>query len=1606
MNKILLPSGGTINVDFESDDYAYVQNKKASSMYSILGFGSSKSPTTAQQANNLLYALGVEYDHIYINLSKPITTTNAIEQQKELQERFFENTKQLYMKLAVVMPSTPGIAGTEYIPVYADIKSFGIVPNTSGTVAYVEVERVANKNTPMVQQALQFLKQQLPGKAYKGYDMSESGGIKAVITALSGMGDAMKALKIGDDNVLKRNNKCKEILLAKSFVRLTNPFGKKMGGGLRVKRVKISDSWNKMTNQLAATYGQEYKYTTTTLVNGKKEEISSGVAAWEPSIGSDENPFKEIMRFFDNNKKGPFNYGAVEMPLGEAFYPSPTVGYSKVEVLSIHRDTVKNLPTRQVTEFYTTKDFPYKSSSTQLSDPTANVKYEPKAILQLLKINMKKAVTQSQGFLVEMNDMNGKVKIQSIYSAIDSINPISSTYNHYNIEKATDNTFKFNHQLPVIKNAEGVISSSIIGRDIELMADFREHKSETITTNISINFDFFTIGGLPIPLNNLLQPVVYEGTTYRSAALLKLVNHYGVLDSVVVINKGSMVSTKNLVYDAETGNPLLTRTNNEHNKPIYNFSYPAHWAYSGMAGAYKNIDANYNGVTFRHGKLEGGVPMNIFESGDEIYVIAKNNKKPLAVLPCDANAGTDPWTTLNKNEANRIWAINTAKVGSATPQFVFVDKDGNPYNANGDNLTMRIVRSGHRNLLDQAVGSITTLKYPVVNNKLTFNDETKVLQTSAATFKDHWRVDNSLFIKDSLITTEVNSYLRKIIVPIQSNVTVEKERKPNGDIRTFNVFNSPSSIVSKRWDLGRNHSDYGASSWMKFNFTTLPNDLNIVYAKLSLFGHWKDGKNPNTNENHPNQHSDAFPHSNPGGNVANILNVSRLKINWPSTNQDWKNVFNNDAFYHDPAATTIVNQTAVGNSNFDYTLKYNQNQVIDDRIDVLNIAKKIYNDRNNPQTSNANGIRVRIQTNGVTKNMLDPMQCFWAEDKYGMQSKPIISLYYTDCTNTTAPSCISYCDPLMQIPIKCIQQQHVTACFSKFSRKAINPYVEGIWGNWRVDSTYAYYSSRNETDPLINVDTRKGGTINNYKSFWNLSPNNTVNNLITRNYSASDVWVWNSTITQYNRKGYEIENKDPLNRFNAGLYGYNQQLPIAVANNSRVREVMYDGFEDYDYQTALNCVECKPRRHFNYTSNISTNIDATQKHTGQYSLKINPASSVIFQAPITNTEEADKPYAMRVKMDSTFYNGTIVTPNGSGFRGKYYNYITSLSCSLIPKFCAEAKLNSTATPDFTRQGDNLNYNFNVAGLPSGIGPNNFTVRWEGYLQPTLTGLHAFKLYSDDGHKITITNQSGSVELYNSSNSQWKNGTNQTNISPGIQLTAGGLYKIKVDYYQVSGPRPLVLTWKTPNNNSFETIPNVLVYSPDNLAAANGTVQTGSGWCTRLDSVNVRGNALTDTFSLIQNKQMLLSAWVKEGGNDCKCSTYIKNKIVVSYTGSSQTQTMQPTGSIIEGWQRYEAVFTVPQSATAINVSLQNNNTASGANVYFDDLRIHPYQANVKSFVYNASSLRLMAELDENNYASYYEYDDDGTLTRVKKETEKGVKTITETRSAMQKTVQE
>ncbi|HRE97524.1 MAG TPA: hypothetical protein PK637_12200, partial [Flavobacteriales bacterium] len=81
------------------------------------------------------------------------------------------------------------------------------------------------------------------------------------------------------------------------------------------------------------------------------------------------------------------------------------------------------------------------------------------------------------------------------------------------------------------------------------------------------------------------------------------------------------------------------------------------------------------------------------------------------------------------------------------------------------------------------------------------------------------------------------------------------------------------------------------------------------------------------------------------------------------------------------------------------------------------------------------------------------------------------------------------------------------------------------------------------------------------------------------------------------------------------------------------------------------------------------------------------------------------------------------------------------------------------------------------------------------------------------------------------------------------------------------------------------------------------------------------------------------------------------------------------------------------------VKLYHSATTAG-NVFFDDLRIHPHNSNMIAVVYDPFTLRSWAVLDDRNYATIYEYDENGMVVRVKRETIDGIKTIAESRKSL------
>jgi hypothetical protein len=238
---------------------------------------------------------------------------------------------------------------------------------------------------------------------------------------------------------------------------------------------------------------------------------------------------------------------------------------------------------------------------------------------------------------------------------------------------------------------------------------------------------------------------------------------------------------------------------------------------------------------------------------------------------------------------------------------------------------------------------------------------------------------------------------------------------------------------------------------------------------------------------------------------------------------------------------------------------------------------------------------------------------------------------------------------------------------------------------------------------------------------------------------------------------------------------------------------------------------------------------------------------------------------------------------------------------------------------------------------------------------------------------------------------------------GIYLNAGSLNSIKVTLHNsgYTGWAPqdtyMNLEWVNDNDQSWNSVPASNLYATP--GQADSSVQYNvRKWCVTMDPVR-SNDVLLPSFSPSKSSNVVVSAWIKED-QPCTGVAYSNTKLQLSFDNNVTPINLLPTGVIIEGWQRMEATVTVPDGASKIKFKMFSQDNAMGFSV--DDIRIHPYNSNMKSMVYNPVNLRLMAELDENNYASFYEYDDDGTLVRVKKETERGIQTIKEIRSAQHK----
>ncbi|MCK8482232.1 hypothetical protein [Psychroserpens algicola] len=772
LSSVDLPSGGKLELKYESDDYQYVQDRAAMQMFNVVGVSDNKNSFGLHP--NQLYGIGQTGKYLIVELTENVV--NEFEFEEKYLGEYVD--KPLFFRFLLNMEKNSNCS-YDYVEGYCNIDrsaQFGVF-NGDGNTQYgaipiklVDLEGGVSGNSdvnPIAKSGWYFARQSLNRYAYgQGDDNPGNLNLQEIVNAIGGWLPLMSEIFRGPNGYLKTRGIAKKFKPEKSFIRLKHPSKAKLGGGLRVKKILMHDNWDVMVNNPQSDmvnpysnfYGQEYSYQL------DNDNGSSGVASWEPNM-SKENPF--IEPFYNNGERliAPKEMNYVEKPFGQSFFPGAGVTYSRVTVKNLDRQDgdkiVKNNATGEVvSEFFTTKNFPTITDHTNLEDPNNYKTNQANILDNLLNLDVKTEFVLSQGFNVITNDMNGKSKSQKVYNENGML--ISGVDYIY-----SENNGRLNNNLPVVLE-DGTTDYRNIGTHYDVITDFNENYNLSETYGVNTNITFFIIP-VVIPIPVLLGQLPYSQkkneTILRTTTTTKVIHKAGILKEKIAYDLGATVSTRNIAWDAVSGQVLLTETTNEYNDNYYNFSYPAHWAYNGMGQAVHNLglnawiekapitlqdaadvgDTDYPALDGYHAADPSGSAWNQFRDfstpnlrnylseGDEVYLYNAENGLPY----------------------KHLWI---SEIHANNRKFILVDRYGTIQKPCGDNNDrwMRVVRSHKRNLQSGTMASVTSQSNPIQydngNNMITnvnitdgFNYDgntginPKIINASAITYDNFWR---------------------------------------------------------------------------------------------------------------------------------------------------------------------------------------------------------------------------------------------------------------------------------------------------------------------------------------------------------------------------------------------------------------------------------------------------------------------------------------------------------------------------------------------------------------------------------------------------------------------------------------------------------------------------------------------------------------------------------------------------------------------------------------------------------------------------------------------------------------------------------------------------
>jgi hypothetical protein len=659
--------------------------------------------------------------------------------------------------------------------------------------------------------------------------------------------------------------------------------------------------------------------------------------------------------------------------------------------------------------------------------------------------------------------MHGKPKQQLVYGQRSKNNvPISGVVYKYNT-KEENGVEMLNNRVKLIKTNGDVINGEI-GVDIDFVMDSRMAYNYTRSHNFNYNFELGGVPAFPVPFFLALLFSKVDESKFQSLVATKVVNRRGILQKTIAYHMGASIETENLLYDAETGGIVVSSVQNEFNDREYSFTYPAHWAYdNGMGQAYKNTGIILNQVNLSDTNIKVNgttvIPKQYLVSGDECILESSLSTIPVRAYVYKGNDG----------EFNLIDVRGFPIVGQTYEEF-----------------TIKVIRSGRKNMQSLPIGQITTLKNPINGTIISFDS---ILSSSAVEYSEDWQMfGENLYIMAENCDVLNGDFYKAL------NLSLTATRQ--------STFYSCSTSV--------NGTGYGTYPNGLYSIDSM--SLKRLYDSSNAFRVY---------------HNDTCRAWFSDPEIAEYLDDST----WVTMNHyiDVACYFDSTLFNSYQTLcdelTDVDDKASIGNEFIiNFAMLEGGCRCVD--YDFQGLRYHLYSNQlipfkkilyfKNPQPYSGN----LPQGTGEWAN--SPGEEFQFQLTAVMEDNSEIQVFgYNACMQLFA-NCSIECIDVMPDP-------------------TVNPYKAGLKGNWRKSRDWAYLGQRDYNSEPRN---RTDGTFKNseYTGFWQVLSKDTMTNKEMGSYytapKTNPRWVWSNEVTIYSPYGPELENRDALNRYSSALYGF------------------------------------------------------------------------------------------------------------------------------------------------------------------------------------------------------------------------------------------------------------------------------------------------------------------------------------------------------------------------------------------------------------------------------------------------------------------------------------